>query len=207
MALFDGAVMVAATCQSVFEKIKHRLEGWKKLERLLQMENGVLVPSQVVWKGKMQLGGLEVEGSFEVFNSGENWAFLLGKPLLCWFNAQQDFSLDTVIICATPESKAVNLHNKISQLALRDKIVGMNLTMDVKQAMEERPRENQQSILMRETNAWKPEHVARILKEITIGWDITNTEQTAVQDTIVEFADCFALSMKRSMQYQVQYTS
>ena len=90
-ALFDGAAMVAAMCQSVFEKVKHRLGGWRKSEKQLWMVNRVLVPLQVVWKGVMQLGGIEVEGSFEVFDSGENWAFLLGKPLLCWFNAEQDF--------------------------------------------------------------------------------------------------------------------
>ena len=38
--------------------------------------------------------------------------------------------------------------------------------------------------------------MARILKEITIGWDITNTERAKVQDTIAEFTDCFALSIK-----------
>ena len=176
--------------QSVYKKIKHRLEGWKKSERLLQMVNGVLVPSQAVWKGVMWLGGIEVEGSFEVFDSGGNWAFLLGKPLLCRFNAEQDFSSDTVIIRATPELTPINLCNEINQPALRDEIIGMNLTLDVKQGP------NIQSILMRGTDPWKPEQVARILKEITIGWDITNTEQAKVQDTIAEFADCFALSIK-----------
>ena len=34
-ALFNGMAMVAEMCQSVFEKVKHRWKGWKKLERLL----------------------------------------------------------------------------------------------------------------------------------------------------------------------------
>ena len=148
-ALFDGAAMVGAMCQSVFKKIKHRLEGWKKSERLLRMANGVLVPSQAVWKGVMWLGGIEMEGSFEVFDSGGNWAFLLGKPLLRRFNAEQDFSSDTVIVHATPESTPINLCNKINQLALRNEIIGMNLTLDVKQAMVEKPGPNIQSILTR----------------------------------------------------------
>ena len=93
LALFDGAAMVAAMCQSVFEKIKHRLEGWKKLERMLQMANGVLVPSQAVWKGRMRLGGIEVKGSFEVFNSeckgdcgAELNRILAGGPKLIYYN-------------------------------------------------------------------------------------------------------------------------
>jgi len=106
-ALFDGAAMVAAMCQSVFEKVKHRLSGWEKSKKQLRMANGTLVPSQAVWKGVMQLGGIEVEGSFEVFNSGGNWAFLLGKPLLRQFNAEQDFSLDTVTIRTAPGKEPI----------------------------------------------------------------------------------------------------
>ena len=34
-ALFDGTAMVAAMCQSVFEKIKHRLGGWEKSKKQL----------------------------------------------------------------------------------------------------------------------------------------------------------------------------
>ena len=49
------------------------------------MGNGVIVPSEAVWWGKMQLGNVSVEGKFEVFNSGGSWAFLLGKPMLRLF--------------------------------------------------------------------------------------------------------------------------
>ena len=56
----------------------------------------------------------------------------------------------------------------------------MNLTLDIKQVMVEKPGPNIQSILTRGTDPWKPEWVARILKEITIGWDITNTEWAKV---------------------------
>ena len=101
-----------------------------------------------------------MEGSFKVFDSRGNWAFLLGKPLLRRFNAEKKFSSDTVIICTTPESTPINLCNKINQLALRDEIIGMNLTLDIKQAMVEKPGPNIQSILTRGTDPWKPEWVA-----------------------------------------------
>ena len=47
-ALFDGCAMVSAMCTTVFEKVKHRLGGWKKSERRLRMGNGTIVPSQAV---------------------------------------------------------------------------------------------------------------------------------------------------------------
>ena len=81
--------MVAAMCISVFEKVKHRLGEWKKSERRLRMGNGTIVPSLAVWKGRMKLGGVTIEGEFEVFDSGGSWAFLLGKPLLKLFQAKQ----------------------------------------------------------------------------------------------------------------------
>ena len=84
-ALFDGCAMVAAMCKTVFEKVKHRLEEWKELERQLRMGNGVIVPLLAVWKGRMRLGGVTITGEFEVFDSGGSWAFLLGKPLLRLF--------------------------------------------------------------------------------------------------------------------------
>ena len=81
-ALFDGCAMVSAMCITVFEKIKHRLGNWKRSVKRLRMGNGIIVPSAAVWKGKMQLGKVTVEGEFEVFDSGDSWAFLLGKPAL-----------------------------------------------------------------------------------------------------------------------------
>ena len=113
-ALFDGAVMTAAMCQSLLERVQHRLGTWKKLEKLLRMANGVIIPSQAVWSGRMQLGDIEVEGSFEVFDSRGGWAFLLGKPLLQLFNARQEFTSDMVTI--GPNS--IVLHNEMGNQGL-----------------------------------------------------------------------------------------
>lgn len=97
-ALFDGCAMVSVMCASVFEKVKHRLGEWKKSVKQLRMGNGILVPSLAVWKGRMRLGEVTVEGEFEVFDSGGSWAFLLGKPLLRSFRAKQEYGPDTVSI-------------------------------------------------------------------------------------------------------------
>ena len=68
-ALFDGCAMVSAMCRTVFEKVKHRLGKWGTLEKQLRMGNGVIIPSLAVWKGKMRLGEVTVEGECEVFDS------------------------------------------------------------------------------------------------------------------------------------------
>ena len=54
------------------------------------MANGIIVPSQGVWKGQLELGGLQSEGEFEVFDSGGSWEFLFGKAAVMLFqcNAQ-----------------------------------------------------------------------------------------------------------------------
>jgi len=46
------------------------------------MANGLIVPSQAVWKGTMVPGGIAFKGEFKVFNSKGRWAFLFGKPLM-----------------------------------------------------------------------------------------------------------------------------
>ena len=55
---------------------------------------------------------------------------------------------------------------------------------------------DEDSILTRSTQPFKPERVARIVKEVTIGEDLSDQQRTQVQEVIREFADCFALSMK-----------
>jgi len=80
--LFDGGTMVRAMCSSVFRMVKHRLAGWGLLRQQLCMANGLIIPSQAVWKGTMVLGGISFKGKFEVFNSKGGWAFLFGKPLM-----------------------------------------------------------------------------------------------------------------------------
>ena len=131
-ALFDGCAMVAAMCVTVFEKVKHRLGKWDKSDRQLRMGNGVIVPSLAVWRGKMQLGKVTVEGEFEVFDSGGSWAFLLGKPLLRSFRAEQAYWPDTVSICGTDNKKEM-LFNEIKRQRVTEEEPGINLTLDVKQ--------------------------------------------------------------------------
>ena len=129
-ALFDGGAMVGAMCALFFKEIQHRLCGQTKpSERHLQMANGIIVPSQGVWKGRLELGGLQSEGEFEVFDSGGSWEFLFGKPLLCCFNAMHDFNTDTVTIQMAQGS--VKLGN--SSEFMKQTSTGTHLTHNVEQ--------------------------------------------------------------------------
>jgi len=56
--------------------------------------------------------------------------------------------------------------------------------------------EDGDTIQMRSSQPFKPEHVTCIVKEVTIGNDLSDQQRAQVQDLICEFADCFALSMK-----------
>ena len=46
------------------------------------MGNGTIVLSLAVWKGRVQLGGVIVEGEFKVFDSGGQLGFPLGETTI-----------------------------------------------------------------------------------------------------------------------------
>src|SRR5271168_4255158 len=58
------------------------------------------------------------------------------------------------------------------------------------------PKIDPDSILTRENDPYKPERVQKIKQEVTIGPDVTNEQRQIVLNTLEEYADCFALSMK-----------
>jgi transposase InsO family protein len=130
-ALYDGGAMVGAMCASFFKKIQHRLDGQTKpSNRHLRVANGVIVPSQAMWSGVLELGGLRAEGEFEIFDSGGGWEFLFGKPLLHNFKALHDFETDTVTIRSIHQS--VTLRNNAGENS-PIATTGISLTLDVKQ--------------------------------------------------------------------------
>ncbi|KAG2336352.1 hypothetical protein BDR05DRAFT_896846, partial [Suillus weaverae] len=108
-ALFDDGAMVAAMCTSVFDKVKHRLGNWSPSEKKLRMANGSIVNSDAKWLGIIEVGGVQVKGEFEVFNSGGGWAFLFGKPLLQSFKAEHDYKTDSIRI--SDDSQSATIYN------------------------------------------------------------------------------------------------
>ena len=97
-ANFDDGALTNAMSTTKFNTIKHRLGYYMPSPRLLRMADGNIVKPIAVWKGKMEIEGVKVFGSFEVFDSGGNWDFLLGKPLLTSFHAIHEYTSDTISI-------------------------------------------------------------------------------------------------------------
>lgn len=62
------------------------------------MANGVIVRANAFWEGEIEIKGVRTHSSFEVFDSGDSWEFLFGKPLLTVFNAVHDYKNDTVTV-------------------------------------------------------------------------------------------------------------
>ena len=76
------------------------------------MADGTLIEPMAVWEGRIEIAGVIVHGAFEVFDSGGNWDFLFGKPLLKAFKAVHDYTSDTVTI--GNKELSATLHNKIN---------------------------------------------------------------------------------------------
>ncbi|KZP03969.1 hypothetical protein FIBSPDRAFT_733567, partial [Athelia psychrophila] len=95
-AVVDDGAMCGAIDSGVFGKIAARLEPLAPSGRVLRMANGAKVPSQGVWKGKVDIGGVQRQGQFEVFPSGGAWSMLFGKPLLEEFGMLHDYRTNEV---------------------------------------------------------------------------------------------------------------
>jgi hypothetical protein len=94
--VFDDGTMICGMSTQVYEKVKHRLQGWQPSKRVLHMANGALVKSQATWTGALRLGGIQVQGMVEVFDSGGGWSLLFGKPMLRAFKVIHDYKQDTI---------------------------------------------------------------------------------------------------------------
>lgn len=58
------------------------------------------------------------------------------------------------------------------------------------------PNSNPESVLTRESDPHKMEHVTRIIQEVTIGPDVTEDQCLVIHELLKEYADCFTLSIK-----------
>lgn len=97
-ANFDDGALANAMSITKFNSIKQYLKHYKESQRWLRMADGSLVKPLAMWEGEMEIGGIRVHGSFEVFDSGGNWDFLLGKPLLTALHVVHEYTHDTVTI-------------------------------------------------------------------------------------------------------------
>ena len=110
-ANFDDGALINAMSTTKFNEVERYLGRYKPSSRWLRMANGAIVRAIAAWEGEMEIGGVKTQGSFEVFDSGDSWEFLFGKPLLAAFNAIHEYKTDTVTV-ESRGSKAV-LKNQV----------------------------------------------------------------------------------------------
>ncbi|GAW10535.1 retrotransposon-like family member (retr-1) partial [Lentinula edodes] len=96
--MVDDGAMVAAMDTEVYECLRKSIGGWTATQKKFQMANGSVVPGKACWMGRVNNQGAEVEGGFEVFDSGGSWNFLFGKPLLEKFAAVHDYQKDSILL-------------------------------------------------------------------------------------------------------------
>jgi len=131
--LFDEGALVNAMCSTVFEKVKKWLGHGIVSNRRLRMANGSVMASDACWTGYACLGDARTRVSFEVFDSGGNWAFLFGKPSLEAFKAIHDYGKDIVTIPGIAGSIVIRNEAHHPYHVRIAKSAGINLALDVKQ--------------------------------------------------------------------------
>ncbi|KAJ3803728.1 hypothetical protein F5876DRAFT_84586 [Lentinula aff. lateritia] len=97
-AMVDDGAMVAAMDTEVYKSLRSEIGGWKLTQRKFRMANGTIVPGEASWGGCINVKGVEVDGEFEVFDSGGSWKFLFGKPLLEQFLAVHDYGKESIVL-------------------------------------------------------------------------------------------------------------
>lgn len=252
-ANFDDGALANAMSITKFNAVKHRLGHYKPSTRWLRMADGTAVRPVAMWEGKLEIEGIEVQGSFEVFDSGGNWEFLFGKPLLTAFQATHDYTLDTVTI--KNKNLSTTLHNQTRKTAVTEdntdlmeiggheaqsNLGGSQRVLPLREvptkpctiqkpltdvAYIETPNaehisinqnnpniqnndippgrveidvkalKNESNIYTRLTEPWKKERVDEILRQVTIGPDLSDEERHRVLEFLSEWADIFALSV------------
>ena len=239
-ANFDDGALANAMSIAKFNTIKHRLGYCKPSTRLLRMADGSIVKPKAVWEGRMEIGGVEVMGSFEVFDSRGSWEFLLGKPLLTAFHAIHEYTHDTVSI--ENNGSSTTLVNQINSMNDARNSTSHNRTKEWKKRKDSKDAQmtdiahvdttephgettnaihisetqdehtttateieidilkEDDNLYTRHTNPFKKERVDEILRQVTIGPDLTDEERGCVQKFIANWADIFALSVNEVKQ-------
>ena len=221
-AIFDDGAMIGAMCVTIYEKVKHRLQGWRPSQRVLRMANGVLVKSQATWTGTIDLNGVRAQGTLEVFDSGGGWSFLFGKPMLKAFKANHDYERDTIQV--RDDKKTAELENDIDSayyasresktkpktadwkqhqsnqavepvLVVGDEHTEYQLGPEWAEVVPDE-LEEETDTFTRQSDPFSQKRVNALLKAITIGEDLSEEQREKVRKLIAMYADCFALSVK-----------
>ena len=104
--VYDRA-MKEVMSSEVFKRVKHRLGTTLLSSQLLRVENGTIVKSEAMWKGRIEVGSVQADVTFEVFDSGGKWDFLFGKTQLETFKEVHSYEKDRPQAHARPPAVCV----------------------------------------------------------------------------------------------------
>ena len=202
-ANIDDGAMKEVMSSETFNKVKHKLGTWRPSSQLLRVANGVIIQSEVIWEGEIEVKGVQAKVAFEVFDSGGRWDFLFGKTLLETFKAIHDYDRDEITISGNGgRTTLCNQTHTTSQHQPPATSPVCVVTNESQHDDEEQPSEisieafqGNNKLFTRLDNPFKPERVEEVLRLVTIGDDLSPDQRQKVQDLVRSFVDIFALSV------------
>ncbi|KAJ7112632.1 hypothetical protein C8R44DRAFT_573383, partial [Mycena epipterygia] len=97
LGLFNTGAQVGGMSKAFYDAKAARLGETRALTRHLRMANGELVAPFGQWEGTVDVGGVRIQGVFDIFNSGGSWEVLFGKPLQAELGVVHDVKADVVV--------------------------------------------------------------------------------------------------------------
>jgi hypothetical protein len=210
--LVDDGAMISALDTAFYEQNIGSLQELKFTGTRLRMANGAIEPSRGLWHGRIEVDGIIVEESLEVFNMGQARDFLFGKPMLELLQAVHDYRTDMIEIRQgetrgrlVNERKPRNVGIKRgdntappSREVPSDKPTVMTPNSDkpISPAPQETATMHKSTnIFTQQDNPFSEGRVKAILECVEIGEDITPEQRSRVIELISSYADCFALAV------------
>lgn len=206
-ANIDDGAMREVMSTEVFKRVKHRLGTASPSSQLLRVANGTIVKSEAMWEGRIEVGGVQAEVTFEVFDSGGKWDFLFGKTLLETFKAVHNYGKDEITIYGYGKEATIKNQSHIAKLVKPQAGTRPSAPIcvvteqqdpegdDVLTEVETEVFKEDANIFTRATQPDKPERIQELLRLVTIGDDLSSEEREKVRQLITSFADIFALSV------------
>ncbi|KIJ29609.1 hypothetical protein M422DRAFT_188198, partial [Sphaerobolus stellatus SS14] len=104
-AVVDGGAMRNTMCTRKWSQWGHRLGEKEQSTITMRVADNHHIPSAGRWKGKTEVSGVEVNTTFEMFDSHGAFEVILGKPWLRAVKAVHHFEDDSIDI-STANNKA-----------------------------------------------------------------------------------------------------
>lgn len=211
----DDGALVNAIDEKTYRKSERRLGALVPSGKWLRMANGIVTPSLGVWRGMFTIAGISCLTDLEVFDGGNAWSLLIGKPLLESLGVSHDYGNDTIRIPTGNETESVGIENQHagtqgchdvqgeleevkpepSSVWILDTGAGEEDTSYPGEPQPDVSKVFEPTLLTWRTDPFNAERVKAVLGGILIGADLDPKQRKQVESLFAEYADCFALSM------------